>query len=116
METMIMTDSGYYIPTIDQFVAGFNFETLERISLSFAIWDFSNKEVSDEQKYEEDVWIPRICDWKYNKTELIEIPYNEFTWYIMGKTLNDYSSFNDEKIEKLIKEGKIRVKIKSPAE
>ena len=104
-----MAEKKYYTPMINEFIPDFKFQYLRTNEYTFGYIDFSNgeglKEVSTHHTEE---WVDCVCDWKYPNNAMFTEEFARISVTYSGATKNFFSSFDDDKIIKLIQDGKIR--------
>lgn len=107
-----MEKSKYYTPNMDEFKPGFKFEYLSINDYRFGIIDFSgDRDFEEVSKYHSENWIDCICDWKYASGEVFIAVIDNIKLKYSGATRNSLSQFDDNKIIKLVEDGRIRAKI-----
>ena len=107
-------ETEYRIPTIDEFVQGFEFEYLDVRSYRFVILDFSSNELCDFSKFPQtkwEEWRSKKVDWKFPDDACIIEEHDNITIGWMGSTYNWMNSWYHRDIQKLIDDGKVRSRV-----
>lgn len=111
-----MMELGYRIPIIDEFVQGFEFEYYDNTSYRMIMLDFSpGGKAKDLTPRKEVGWIKRIVNWKHSPDKRIIETFkdddgNNCTLEYSGFTANWFNEMCHRDIQKLIDDGRIRVK------
>ena len=100
----------YYVPSIEEFVQCFKFEYLCKNDYSFVILDLGNNTVTGNEEYHIEDWIPIEVTWKRNPNEIFKYDDGEVLWSMSGSLLNFFTQWDDIKIIKYLKDGRIRAK------
>ena len=103
--------SNYRIPDISEFKQGFEFEYLDKRDYKFVIIDFSNNcKIKEETPYHVEEWLANKVTWKRDPKERFEFEEEGINWNVSGSYLNFFTQWDDDKISKYIKNGRIRVR------
>lgn len=103
--------SKYYTPNLNEFKQGFKFEFLDINDYRFGFIDFSSNNGFEEMsKVHTEEWKEKSVDWKYEENKRIILESGGNTLNVSGSTMNFFSQFSDELINKYLKDGKIRAK------
>lgn len=100
----------YHTPNISEFVQGFEFEILENHDYSMVILDFKNNTTEEVGSTHYERWEPRTVWWKHDPKEMITEQVGEFSVTVTGGFVNFFSPYSDERLIKLIEDGRIRSK------
>lgn len=97
----------YYVPTLDEFVDGFEYEYKARVQGSFCIMDFSTLTCTDNEDFDYESWTPatyKIYTYPYTHE------YNGFTVVQMAPYPEETNEVILQRIQSLLDDNSIRAK------